>query len=139
MKTISKTPIGLTLPLKNGGQGFFDQTYCTFEQKKANIINLLRTKVGERRMQPTFGSRLWTIVFEQNTDVLPEMIENIVTEDISKWIDNVKIKNVDIKIPLNEESLSNRDIYKLYITITFMVNITEEEGDVSVIVDFNKT
>jgi len=130
-----KTPLGLVLPIQNGSGGFFDQAYDTFTQKRMNIINLMRTRIGERRMQPTFGTRLWTIVFEQNVANLKDIITNIVTEDISRWVDGVTVKNVELKVPQSEESSDDTDIYRLYITVTFEVAVTHQVGTVDIIIN----
>ena len=50
--------IGLTLPLQKGNTGYFAQSFVTSEQVRSNIINLLKTKRGERLFQPEFGSGL---------------------------------------------------------------------------------
>ena len=60
---VPATPIGITLPIQDGNSGFFQQSFDTLTQVKSNILNLLNTRPGERRMQPTFGSNLWSIVF----------------------------------------------------------------------------
>jgi hypothetical protein len=41
MSVSIKQPIGLTLPIQGGDNGFFDQSYDTLTQTKMNIINLL--------------------------------------------------------------------------------------------------
>ena len=67
-------PLGLNLPIRNSNSGYFECTYDTLEQRKVNIINLLNTKIGERRMQPNFGSGLWDLVFENYDTVFIESI-----------------------------------------------------------------
>lgn len=131
-----KTPIGLTLPIQNGGVGFFKQTFDTFTATRTNIINLLRTKPGERRMQPLFGCRLQNALFEQNEDVLPEYIQNIIKEDISNWIPNVVVNKVDVKFYKNEE-INNVDIYKIYVAVTFTVDILNKTDTIEMIIDSN--
>lgn len=133
-----KTPLGLVLPIQNGNNGFFDQAYDTFTQKRMNIINLMRTRIGERRMQPTFGTRLWTVVFEQNVANLKDVITNIVTEDISRWVDGVTVKNVELKVPQSEETSNDTDIYRLYVTVTFEVAVTHQVGTVDIIINSGK-
>ena len=71
-------PIGLTLPLQIGRNGYFEQSYDTLTQVKANITNLLRTKKGERRMNPNFGSGLQEYLFEQNLQDSPDIIKQII-------------------------------------------------------------
>jgi phage baseplate assembly protein W len=131
-----KTPIGLTLPIQNSGIGFFEQTYDTFTATKTNIINLLRTRPGERRMQPLFGCRLQNAVFEQNTEILPEYIKNIVKEDVGNWIPNVIVNKVDVKFYQNEET-NDTDIYKIYVAVTFTVEVLNKTDTIEMIIDSN--
>ena len=133
-----KTPIGLALPIQGGSSGYFDQTYDSFTQKRMNIINLLRTQVGERRMQPLFGSRLWTVVFQQNTDILPEIITNIVTEDVNRWIDGVTIKKVTVQVPKIDATTDYRDIYSVLVQVTFQDVSTQQEGSFEIYIDSGK-
>lgn len=133
----TKTPLGLALPLRNSGIGFFEQTFDTFTATKTNIINLLNTKPGERRMQPLFGCRLHKVVFEQNTEILTESIVNIVTEDINNWIPNVTVNKVDVKLLKNEE-YNNIDIYRAYVAVQFTVNSIEKSDSVEIVIDSNQ-
>ena len=135
MPTIPKIPIGMTLPIRGGNSGYFEQSYDTLTQVKTNIINLLNTKQGERRMQPTFGSRLWTLLFEQNIDTLTDVASNIVKEDISMWIPNVTVIDVTSKLYKNDQYNDERDIYRLQIAVNFMLNMTKQTDTVSITVD----
>lgn len=134
----TKTPLGLMLPIRGGNIGYFDQTYDSFTQKRMNIINLLRTQIGERRMQPLFGSRLWSIVFEQNTEILPDIITNIITEDINRWIDGVAIKKVLVETPKIDETTDYRDIYTVLVTVNFEDITTQQTGNVEILIDNGK-
>ena len=69
--------VGIRFPLDYSPEGFFYRTKTVLEQSKANLRNLLLTTPGERIFQPSFGSRLKNIVFEQGQD-----IHNIVEESI---------------------------------------------------------
>lgn len=140
MATVLKnTPIGLTLPIRNGEQtGFFDQTFDTFSAARMNIINLIRTKPMERRMQPSLGCRLWFEIFEPNDHLIPEKVTRIVKEDIARWIPGVTVKNVDVQQYLDEKSSSSQDIYSLYIAVTFTLNGIEQSDVVEVILDVGK-
>jgi phage baseplate assembly protein W len=111
-------PLGLTLPIQNGDNGFFNQTIYTLEQVKTNIRNLLSTKKGERRMQPTFGHSLNTFVFDPNDTTLPQRIKQSLTTDLTFWIPVASIDNIDVKV-LKKEDV---DIYRLYINLTISVN-----------------
>jgi len=129
------TPLGLTLPIRLGDRGYFDQNYDTFSQVKTNIINLLRTRPGERRMAPTFGSRIHTMVFEPNIDVLPSIIENIIREDVSMWINGAQVLDVLVNVSKSDESTNSLDIYRLDIQVQFRVNLTGQVDTVQVSID----
>ena len=129
------TPIGLSLPIQDGNSGYFAQTFDTLSQVKTNIINLLNTRQGERRMQPTFGTRLWNLVFEQNIDTLKDQAIQIVTEDIDTWIPNVTVVDVTAQLLTNDQISLNRDIYMLEISVSFIVNITKQRDVVVVIIN----
>jgi phage baseplate assembly protein W len=131
------TPIGMTLPIQGGNSGYFAQSFDTLTQVKTNIINLLNTRQGERRMQPTFGTRLWNLLFEQNVDTLKDQAINIVNEDIASWIPNVTVTDITADLLKNDEVSANRDIYMLRIAVTFMVNMTKQVD--TVVVTINNT
>ena len=129
------TPIGITLPIKGGNSGYFAQSFDTLTQVKTNILNLLNTRQGERRMQPTFGTRLWNLLFEQNIDTLKDKAINVVTEDISSWIPNVTVLDITADLLKSDEVISNKDIYMLRIAVSFMVNITKQVDTVVVTIN----
>ena len=114
-------PIGLTLPLQIGRNGYFEQSYDTLTQVKSNITNLLRTKKGERRMNPNFGSSLQEYLFEQNLQDSADIIKQIITDEINNYISGVTVNKIDIGIS-NQEKNELTDSYILYIKIQFTVN-----------------
>jgi phage baseplate assembly protein W len=136
--TTKKTPLGLTLPIRSGNNGYFEQAYDSFTQKRMNVINLLRTKIGERRMQPLFGSRLWAVVFEQNTELLPDIVTNLVTEDINRWIEGIIVKKVTVQVPKLDESNDYRDIYTLLVSVSFEDVATQQEDTIEIVIDSGK-
>jgi phage baseplate assembly protein W len=138
MATTKPTPIGINLPIRVGNVGYFDQSIDTFSAIKNNIINLIRTIPGERRMNPTFGCRLWNLVFEQNDDFLPQKVSNMIKEDIAAWIPGVTVSSVNVQYKDNNQSTDLRDTYKLYITITFTVTAINQSDTVNILIDTNK-
>jgi len=127
-----KQPIGLTIPIQDGDNGFFDSSYDTLTATKMNIINLLNTRQGERRFQPTFGCRLWNITFEQNVDNLSDIANNIITEDISMWIPNATVVDVTSTLYSSDQITHDKDIYKLDIAVKFMVNMTKQVDTINI-------
>lgn len=114
-------PIGLIFPLSRGKNGYFEQSYDSLTQIKSNIINLLRTNSGERRMQPTFSSGLQEALFQQNLENTPELLKKIIQEKINRWIPEVQVENVDLQLSSVEKN-NYVDTYKVYIKITFLFN-----------------
>jgi uncharacterized protein len=110
-------PIGIILPITHGTAGYFNQSFDVVDQVKSNIHMLLRTKKGERRMNPNFGSGLWNVLFEFNDDTLPQIVESTVRRDIEKWLPYVNITKVDVKNGTNE-----RNQYAVGISVSFTVN-----------------
>lgn len=114
---IPKQPYGLMLPIQHGSGGYFNQSYTMLDQIKSNLVNLLLTVKGERRMNPEFGSSLSKCVFETNVDDLQIVVESAINKDIQTWMPYVSVKQITVDIR-NEY----RDAYALYITVMFTVN-----------------
>jgi phage baseplate assembly protein W len=55
--------IGITLPIRLGQTGMFDQSTTVIQQVRSNFKNLILTKKGERVGQPDLGCDLWKILF----------------------------------------------------------------------------
>jgi phage baseplate assembly protein W len=134
MPLIKNTPIGITFPIRDGQAGYFEQSTDSFTAYRMNIINLLRTRQGERRMNPTFGSRLWTVLFDQNDDFLVNKIENIIREDVAQWIPGVTVT----KVVVSEDQNENRDTYTLHLAVTFVVDSINASDAVQFTIDVNK-
>ena len=99
MSTIAKdfdpdTFIGISLPLDHGNQGFFEKTKTTLQQTRSNIKNLLLTIKGERLGNPTFGSDLMRILFDQDDGGLGDRIEETIRSSVSEWLPYVNIKSI---------------------------------------------
>ena len=107
--------VGLSFPLGYSNQGFFRQTQKLNEQVKSNIRNLLLTAKGERVMQPTFGSDLQNLLFENITDNLNEKIEQTITEAIEEWLPYVQINNIFV---VHNELVPNEVQVQLEFSIT---------------------
>ena len=138
MPLVKNTPIGMTFPIRDGKSGYFEQSTDSFTAYRMNIINLLRTRPGERRMNPTFGSRLWSIVFEPNDEFVSKRVETIIREDISQWIPGISVSSVQVQSINNDQSTNLTDIYKLYIIVTFVIDSINASDSVTLTLDVNK-
>lgn len=108
---------GITLPIAHGPQGYFNQSYSVAEQVKSNINLLLRTKKGERRMNPEFGSGLWNVLFENYTDDISNIVESVIRSDIKRWMSYIDIQSIQV----NTENTEYKDKYKVGVRVTFTV------------------
>ena len=93
---------------------------------------------GERRMNPTFGCRLWNVTFEQNDSFIAAKVENIIKEDIAQWIPGVTVASVQVNYMENDTSTDLRDIYKLYIVVKFTVDSINQSDVVEIVLNKNK-
>jgi len=138
MAIIKNTAIGINLPIRVGSNGYFDQTTDSYSAIKNNIVNLLRTIPGERRMNPDFGCRLWNIVFEPNDSFIVEKVTDIIKDDIKKWIYGVSVTDVVVKYYNDVDgNVNSKDIYKLYISVSFIINSINQQDMVELILDTN--
>lgn len=110
-------PYGVVLPIAHGPRGFFNQSYTVLDQIKSNLHMLLRTKKGERRMNPEFGSGLWSVLFENFNDDMEPIIQSTIRADIQRWMSYVNVD--EIIIDLDNET--NRDKNVLGVRVLFTV------------------
>lgn len=117
---------GLTLPVKKGNTGFFEQSFSSFEQAKSNLKNLLLTKQGERVMQPNFGTGLHSLLFEQMTDDFENKLTETITKSVSYWLPYINIEEVDIK--MTDEM---KDMHRADMNIKFTVGNQIETQEIT--------
>jgi hypothetical protein len=91
-------PLGLSLPIKYGKQGYFDVNYLSTEQIKTNISNLLRTKEGERVMYPNFGTGLHSLLFNNIDGDLETQIISTIENAFQTWLPYVSLDSIDVDI-----------------------------------------
>jgi phage baseplate assembly protein W len=108
---------GLGISLVSGDQ-LFQTNYISIDQAYENLKNLLLTRLGERILQPNFGTRLFNILFQPNVFQLKDDIQTTISEAVSFWLPYV---NLDvINVVTNED---NPDlVHYAEITITFSIN-----------------
>ena len=107
--------IGLSFPLRAGGNQDFQMTKASLEQAQHNIRNLILTYPGERVNQPEFGCRLRDLLFEQLDGELPTRIDEEVRRSISQWLPYVNVVQVET---LTDEGDTNRVFVQVKYTTT---------------------
>ena len=88
--------IGIALPITKGNAGYFQQEYMTIHQLKHNIKNLILTMKGERPMLPTFGTEIFSLMFEQDDGTMSTRVEESVIEALKIWLPFVKLENLEV-------------------------------------------
>jgi len=120
--------VGIRFPLDHSPEGFFYKTKTILEQAKANMRNLLLTSLGERVMQPEFGSTLMDVIFNQGPDVEND-IDEAIREAVSNWLPYVLINEINMFQEGNQVDVSIDFSVSLepdsFDTITFNFNIGE--------------
>jgi phage baseplate assembly protein W len=106
---------GITLPLKRGNTGYFEQAFTSFDQAKTNLKNLLLTRKGERIMQPEFGTGLHSLLFEQIDDEYESKIRETIIQNVSFWLPYINIENIEVEIT---DELKDRNRANLYLQFT---------------------
>lgn len=109
---------GSRFPFHFGGRGETEIS-TGVEHVKHSIIRILSTRIGTQFMRREFGSRLHTLLFENNDDVLKTMIPLYVKEAIERWEPRVSITSVQvIQTQLQPEYLYVRVEYFIHQTHT---------------------
>ena len=108
--------IGLEFPLKYTSTGFFKRTKTALEQTKHNIKNLLLTRKGERVGNPTFGSNLHKVLFEQEGDDIESRVEEVIRSAMSRWLPFIIIDEIETKF-------SERNRNAINVSMKFSINI----------------
>jgi phage baseplate assembly protein W len=80
--------VGVSLPFS--GNAVFNQTFQTKDAVKTNLINYFLTGRGERYLNPTFGNRLQTLLFEQLTQDKVREINAVVKRDLQIYFPKVQ-------------------------------------------------
>jgi len=97
--------VGITLPIQRGNDGYFRQSFRTFDQVRSNLKNLLLTKRGERILQPDFGSGLHDLLFNPATEKFEEDLENTINDAVAQWLPYIIVE--DINIDISKEQTDN--------------------------------
>ena len=111
--------IGITLPIRLGNTGYFEQSFDILTQVKSNFINLILTRKGERIHQPDFGCGIHDYLFEQLT---PENVEGArlsVISAVDKWMPFLELIGFDLDA--SPEDLDNNRL-RLYVSYRLRKN-----------------
>ena len=113
------TGVGIDLPF-NGPIGI-NTTYTTRDAVKANLLNFILTGKRERIMNPTFGSGVRDLIFEQQTEDLTDQVEDLIVGGVELYFPQVQINTLNV--------IQSPDNYTITIYLNYSVintNIQDE-------------
>jgi phage baseplate assembly protein W len=79
--------IGVSLPLS--GAAVFNSTYMTKDAIRTNIINYFLTGQGERYMNPSFGTIIRNLMFENINQNMVDRVKSTVRAGLSEYFPTV--------------------------------------------------
>lgn len=123
MSYITNQGIDLDLPLRKGNQGYFQQTFATFDSERNKLISLMSTSEGERIMQPKFGLNIRKYLFEPITSVLESYLKAEITGKTGYWLPNIQINNMQV------DMITGVDKNIITISIDFSLKANPSEFD----------
>jgi len=95
IQTATATPNGLDISF--GSASPFSTIYTSERAVFNKLKNLLLTRLGERPIQPTFGTDLFRILFEVNSRELQQSVEDYISPAIAYWIPEITVSNLLVK------------------------------------------
>ena len=113
------TGIGITVPF-DGPTGI-NTTYTTQATIKSNLLNFILTGKRERVMNPTFGSGVRDLIFEQQTEDLTNQVEDLIIGGVEAFFPQVQINTLNV--------VQSPDNYTITIYLNYSVintNIQDE-------------
>ena len=87
--------IGVKIPFSSNA--VFESTYQTKDAIKTNLINYLLTGQGERYFNPTFGTPLRNLLFDNITQDKLQEIKDIVRQGVGIYFPRVKITRIEVQ------------------------------------------
>ncbi len=118
--------VGVSLPFT--GPGVFNTTFETKDAIKTNIINFFLTGTGERFLNPTFGSGLRNLLFDQLTQDKIDQIKDLIQEGLSVYFPRV----VTTDMQLN----ASPDTNSVFFTMAYKISETNIED--SLVINFEQ-
>ena len=98
-----------------GGTTPFVTVYTVDNQIFDKLKNLLLTRLGERVLQPTFGTDLFKILFEVNSQDLQQQINEYIQPAVAYWLPEINLTNIIVKTIEDDPTM----IHTIEITIEY--------------------
>lgn len=114
--------VGVALPFSS--KAVFNSTFETKEAIKANLVNYILTGKGEKYFNPTFGSGIRNLIFENiNRDNLTDL-EFLMRDALAKYFPKLEILNLKL--------LGLPDSNTISFTMNFKIVNTQVEDEITI-------
>ena len=97
--------------------GVFRMSTTSLEKYKSNLYNLIFTGVGERVMEPNFGTIIKYLLFEQISVETYDQIRSDIIDRTAFWVPEIQI----LRITFGDE-LSDRENNRISMKIDFTLS-----------------
>lgn len=112
--------IGVNLPFT--GKAVFNSTYTSKEAIKANLLNFFLTGVGERYLNPGFGSSLRNLLFENIDQTRLQAIRSNIENQLELYFPRI--------IPTEVDLIGNPDENLVSFVLKYQVRDTNIDDDI---------
>lgn len=100
----SAVGVGVSLPFT--GNAVFNTTYTTKDAIKANLINYFLTDKRERVLNPTFGSGIRVLLFENVTEELLFTLKARILKELTSYFPRIEVKDLQIQSALDTNTIN---------------------------------
>lgn len=114
--------IGVSLPLS--GKAVFNSTFETKDAIRTNIINYFLTGQGERYLNPTFGTILRSLMFENINQDLVDRVRSTVSRGLSEFFPRVQTTDFQV--------IATPDSNTLTLSLRYSIKDTNIEDEVTI-------
>lgn len=91
-----RTSVGVGVDLPFSGKAVFNTTYTTRQATKANLINYFLTNKGERYLNPSFGSDIRLLLFDNLSEEKVDNLKETITRELQIYFPRVSPTTFEI-------------------------------------------
>jgi phage baseplate assembly protein W len=113
---------GPSWPLQNGTEDVFKMNKDLKSQINFELKNLLLTAPGENISDRNYGINIRRYLFEQNIDSTNQLIASSITEQVSKYLNYIILRNIEVSNYDNDA-----DSLALSVSITYSIPRSVEQ------------
>ena len=112
--------VGVKLPFSS--DSVFTSTFTSKEAIKTNLINFFLTSKGERFLNPTFGSEIKNMLFENITPDTLRLLDSSIRQELKIFFPRVE--------PIQINSSTDPDTNVIQFNISYTIKQTNIEDEV---------